>query len=159
RSPKRLVDADRVNDEGEPCAPFGSDLTFLVGEEASPDGISHPRASDRQVGRTPSRGAEASSGLASTTSSPCRPAIALSGLAKMRRTSPAIPVTFATAAKSSPTPSPWNPPAARPAIRLPSAVPMNQVPINWPTRLRGASLVTLLKPTGERQSSPTVWKK
>ena len=39
------------------------------------------------------------------------------------------------------------------------AAPMNQVPIICPTRRPGASLVMLLRPTGLRHSSPTVWKK
>ena len=42
---------------------------------------------------------------------------------------------------------------------LPSAVPMNQIPIIWPTRRLGDSLVTLLSPTGLSASSPQVCRK
>ena len=50
-------------------------------------------------------------------------------------------------------------PATRPAIKFPSAEPMNHVPIIWPTRRSGASFVTLLSPTGLRHNSPTVCRK
>src|SRR5690606_36238045 len=47
-------------------------------------------------------------------------------------------------------------PASSPAIRLPSELPRNQVPIICPTNRGGASFVTELSPTGLRQSSPNV---
>src|ERR1043166_1773052 len=52
-----------------------------------------------------------------------------------------------------------NSPAIKPAIKLPSDAARNHVPINCPTNRRGASLVTELKPTGLKQSSPSVWMK
>ena len=50
-------------------------------------------------------------------------------------------------------------PPTMPAIRLPNAEAMNQMPIIWPTNLRGASFVIELKPTGLNVSSPNVWKR
>ena len=52
-----------------------------------------------------------------------------------------------------------NRPPRIPAIRLPSAAPMNQIPIICPVSFGGESLVTLERPTGERQSSPSVCRK
>src|SRR5690606_28816091 len=51
--------------------------------------------------------------------------------------------------------APTSPPK-RPAIRLPSDTPMNQVPIIMPTKRRGASLVMLDRPIGLRHSSAVV---
>lgn len=55
--------------------------------------------------------------------------------------------------------SPVTSPAKSPARRLPNEVPRNQIPMACPTSRGGANLVTALRPTGLRQSSPTVWRK
>ena len=52
-----------------------------------------------------------------------------------------------------------NEPAMSPATALPSAVQRNDMPIIWPTKRRGASVVIALKPTGESASSPIVWNR
>src|SRR5439155_10288414 len=52
-----------------------------------------------------------------------------------------------------------NSPAKTPASLLPKAAARNQIPIVRPTSFSGASLVIVLRPTGLRQSSPTVCRK
>src|ERR1700693_4544188 len=53
----------------------------------------------------------------------------------------------------------WKKPATQPAAKLPRAIEANQTPIMNPTMRAGASLVTVESPTGERHSSPTVWRR
>src|SRR5689334_6680537 len=47
-------------------------------------------------------------------------------------------------------------PPTRPAIRFPTDVARNQMPIIWPTYLRGESLVIVDSPTGLNNNSPIV---
>src|SRR5690606_306293 len=86
----------------------------------------------------------------------------LIGWVKIMKTKPAPQVRYTTFMNTAGICSTWlgsRWPPARPAMILPSAEPMNQVPIIWPTNFGGASLVTELKPTGLRHSSPVVCKK
>src|SRR5215210_2279954 len=90
----------------------------------------------------------------------CTPLISLRiGRASSARIRPAPAVMANTAPKSCGSGSFSNCPATRPAIRLPSAIDMNQMPIICPTLRCGASLVTVESPTGDRQSSPQVWNR
>ena len=50
-------------------------------------------------------------------------------------------------------------PPTSPAMRFPTEVARNQIPIICPTYFRGESFVIDERPTGLSESSPKVWKR
>jgi len=68
-----------------------------------------------------------------------------------------IAIAFASCSSFAP-PWPMNEPTT-PPILLAAATNRNQAPIIKDAIRRGANLVTIDKPIGDKQSSPIVWKK